>query len=142
MPFGWHYSDFVDPNWAPKEPVLLAAPIRTICNLKFWLTHFSIVLRVKSVNVAVTNRILRSVSASSMARLSEPIWGCCLVGNVVARFKGCICVLSGSSAAPRDNRRWSPFPGPCLFTTAELRLPKRREFFAISATGARIGGRL
>ena len=31
---------FVDPNWAPKEPVLLAALIRTIYNLKFWLTVF------------------------------------------------------------------------------------------------------
>ena len=28
----------VDPNWAPKEPVLLAAPTRTIYNLKFRLT--------------------------------------------------------------------------------------------------------
>ena len=26
---------YVGPNWAPKEPVLLAAPIRTIYNLKF-----------------------------------------------------------------------------------------------------------
>jgi len=38
----------VDPNWAPKEPVLLAAPIRSIYNLKFLLTRTIVTTPVDS----------------------------------------------------------------------------------------------